>query len=454
MTIHFIAIGGSVMHNLAIALKQEGYQITGSDDEIYDPARSQLQQYDLLPPEIGWFPEKITAQTDAVILGMHARKDNPELLKAKELGIRVYSYPEYIYQHSRHKQRVVITGSHGKTTVTAMVMHILNYYNRKFDYLLGAYLDGFETTVRLSQEAPTIIIEGDEYTTSPLDLTPKFLHYQHHIVLITGIAWDHINVYPDFDDYLKQFENLANSSIKGHSIIYCEEDNLAMTVSEMVADEDVMRIKYGTHPHKIRNGTTYLKTNQGEVALQVFGEHNMQNLSGAMAICKKLGITDDMFYKAITSYKGAAKRMECIAKTDNQLVFKDFAHAPSKVKATVKSVKMQYPNRTLIACTELHTFSSLNKDFLPNYEEALYNADIPIVYFNPKTLEHKRLDPITEADIREAFAQDNLRIFTDSDELRQFILTEAQPNRNVLLMSSGTFDGIDYQEFADEIIRH
>ncbi len=451
-TIHFIAIGGSVMHNLAIALHQTGYQITGSDDEIYDPAKSRLQKYGLLPDQIGWFPDKITPQTDAVILGMHARKNNPELLKAKELGLKVYSYPEYIYEYSKHKQRIVIAGSHGKTTTTAMIMHVLNYYGKKFDYLLGAYLEGFETTVRLSEDAPTILIEGDEYTTSPLDLTPKFLHYQHHIALITGIAWDHINVYPSFDEYLKQFENLANSSIKGTTLVYCEEDNLAMTVSEMVADEDVTRIKYGTHPHKIKAGITYLKTEFGEIALQVFGEHNMQNLNGAKAICKKLGITDAMFYEAISSFMGASKRLERIAETNKMLIFKDFAHAPSKVRATVQSVKQQFPDRKLIACAELHTFSSLNKNFLTHYKNALQKADVPVVYFNPQTIEHKQLTPISEQDVKQAFVSPNLQVFTDSMAFREFVLAQVEPNTNVLLMSSGTFDGIDYQEFTNQLI--
>jgi UDP-N-acetylmuramate: L-alanyl-gamma-D-glutamyl-meso-diaminopimelate ligase len=450
--VHFIAIGGSVMHNLALALHRQGYQITGSDDEIYEPAQSRLKNVGLLPAEIGWFPEKIHADLDAVILGMHARKDNPELAKAQELGLPIYSYPEYIYQQSLNKQRVVIAGSHGKTTITSMILHALRLNNRKFDYLVGAQLEGFDTMVKLSADAPLIVVEGDEYPASPTDLVPKFLHYHPHVALISGIAWDHFNVFPTWEGYVKQFEKLADSLSKSGILIFDETDDMLDVIGKNERT-DVRPVPYAAHPHKIVNGQTFLTTQAyGEVPLLVFGEHNMKNISGALAICEEIGLTQEQFYRAIQTFKGAALRMETLAKNANSAMFKDFAHAPSKVEATTKAAKSQFPNRKLVACVELHTFSSLNKNFMGQYAHKLDAADVAVVYYNPHTLEHKRLEAITPDDVKAAFGLDSLQVFTNQDALKTFLLSQKWHNQNLLMMSSGTFGGLDLKALAAEII--
>ncbi|MCF0049438.1 Mur ligase domain-containing protein [Dyadobacter sp. LJ53] len=450
--IHFISIGGSVMHNLAIVLHLKGFIITGSDDEIYEPSVSRLAKYDLLPTVTGWFPEKITADLSAVILGMHARQDNPELAKAKELGIKVYSYPEYIFEQSQNKQRVVIAGSHGKTTITSMILHVLNYNKRVFNYLVGAQIEGFDNMVKLSEEAPLIVIEGDEYFTSPLDPTPKFMHYQPHIALISGIAWDHFNVFPTWESYVKQFELLADSLPKAGGIIFDETDDMLNVIGQKERT-DVVSTPYHAHPYKIEDGRTILVTPDGkEVSVLVFGNHNMKNISGAYAVCERLGITDDQFYEAIQSFKGASKRLELLGKTDTVSIYRDFAHAPSKVEATTAALKEQYPDRTLVACAELHTFSSLNKDFLSQYRRKLKSADVAVVYFNPVTVEHKRLEPISEDDIRTAFKREDLHVFTDSAKMVEFLKLQTWENANLLLMTSGTFGDLDLKALADTLL--
>jgi UDP-N-acetylmuramate: L-alanyl-gamma-D-glutamyl-meso-diaminopimelate ligase len=441
------------MHNLAIALHQKGYLITGSDDEIYEPSVSRLAQHNLLPSEMGWFPEKITADLESVILGMHAREDNPELKKAQELGIKVYSYPEYIFEQSVDKQRVVIAGSHGKTTITSMILHVLNFNKRVFNYLVGAQIEGFENMVKLSDDAPVIVIEGDEYFTSPLDKTPKFMHYQPHMVLISGIAWDHFNVFPTWESYVKQFELLADSIPKAGAIVFDQTDDMLDVIGQKERP-DVVSIPYEAHPYKIENGKTFLVTaDQGDIPILVFGEHNMKNISGAKAICERLGLTDEAFYNAIQSFKGASKRMELLGSNKNINIYRDFAHAPSKVEATTAAVKAQFPDRKLIACAELHTFSSLNKTFLKQYRRKLNAADIAIVYYNPLTIEHKRLEPISESDIREAFKREDLNVFTDSKKLTDFLETQDWKNSNLLLMSSGTFGEMDFKELSEKIIK-
>jgi UDP-N-acetylmuramate: L-alanyl-gamma-D-glutamyl-meso-diaminopimelate ligase len=451
--IHFISIGGSVMHNLAIALHQKGFIITGSDDEIYEPSVSRLSQHHLLPTEMGWFPEKITDDLEAIILGMHARGDNPELKKAQELGIKVYSYPEYIFEQSEDKQRVVIAGSHGKTTITSMVLHVLNVNKRVFNYLVGAQIEGFDNMVKLSDEAPLIVIEGDEYFTSPLDRTPKFMHYQPHIALISGIAWDHYNVFPTWESYVKQFELLADSIPKAGAIIFDQTDDMLDVIGQKERP-DVVSTPYEAHPYKIEDGHTFLITReQGDVPILVFGEHNMKNISGAKAVCERLGITDEAFYAAIQSFKGASKRMELLGSNETVNIYRDFAHAPSKVEATTDAVKAQFPDRKLIACAELHTFSSLNKTFLKQYRRKLNAADVAAVYFNPITVEHKRLEPITEEDIREAFKRDDLEVFTDSKVLAAFLEKQEWKNTNLLLMSSGTFGDLDTTSLVEHIIK-
>lgn len=448
--IHFIAIGGSAMHNLALALSQNGYQVSGSDDEIFEPSKTRLQKAGILPDAIGWFPEKINQNLDAVILGMHARQDNPELLKAQELGLKVYSYPEFIYEQSKDKQRIVICGSHGKTTITSMILHVLSYYKRKFDYLVGAQLEGFETMAKLSDDSPIIIIEGDEYLSSPIDLTPKFLHYKHHVALISGISWDHINVFPTFDEYVRQFENLADVSPKGGALIFNEDDDL-VTVICRKDREDVQQIEYKTPKYEIKNGITYLTKEDPVLPVQIFGKHNLNNLCGAKAVCLKIGITNSMFNEAIKSFKGASNRLETLVKNDKVTVFKDFAHAPSKLKATTAAVKEQFPKKELVAVLELHTFSSLNKNFLPQYKDCFEKADVPIVYYNPKTIEHKKLDPIKPDDITEAFNNKNLKVFTNSDELKKELLNKNWDNKILLLMTSGNFDGISLEDLVKEV---
>jgi UDP-N-acetylmuramate: L-alanyl-gamma-D-glutamyl-meso-diaminopimelate ligase len=450
--VHFIAIGGSVMHNLAIALHHKGYEVTGSDDEILEPSRGRLQQVGLLPPEIGWFPEKIHPGLEAVILGMHARMDNPELLRAQEFGIRIYSYPEYIYQQSVDKQRVVIAGSHGKTTITSMILHVLHFHGRKFDYLVGAKIEGFDTTVKLTEDAPIIIIEGDEYLSSPLDRQPKFLHYHHHIGLISGIAWDHINVYPTFEDYVRQFEEFADASPKGGVLIFDETDDLVAVICRKER-EDVASMEYTMHKHVIRNGQTYLITPDSvEVPVRVFGEHNMKNISGARTVLARIGIGDRRFYEAIQSFKGAANRLELLGESPYTTIYKDFAHAPSKLEATTQAVREQFPNRQLIACLELHTFSSLNKTFLNQYRDTFNEADESIVYYNPHTLAHKRLENLSEEDVRAAFNNPNLRVFTDSQALKAMLLQHQWKDKNLLLMSSGNFNGLDMKQLASEVL--
>lgn len=451
--IHFISIGGSVMHNLALALHQKGDIVTGSDDEIYDPARTRLQNAGILPQEMGWFPEKIHLELDAVILGMHARKDNPELLKAQELGLKIYSYPEYFYQESLNKHRVVIAGSHGKTSITSMILHVMKANHRKFDYLVGAQLEGFDTMVHIANDSPTLIVEGDEYPASPTDLVPKFKLYHPHIALISGIAWDHFNIYPTWEGYVQQFENLADDLPKSGVLIYDETDENLKVIGQKERD-GIRAVAYHAHPHKVENGQTSLTTlDFGDVPLLVFGEHNMKNISGAMAICEELGITAEEFYSAIQTFKGAANRLEVLAKNDHTIVYKDFAHAPSKVEATTQAAKNQFPDRKLIACTELHTFSSLNKKFLGQYKNKLQKADIAVVYFNPHTLEHKRLEAISVDEVKAAFEQENLQVFTDSEALASFLLSQDFQNANLLMMSSGTFGGIDLKEFAKKIIK-
>ncbi|MCF2500019.1 UDP-N-acetylmuramate--L-alanine ligase [Dyadobacter chenhuakuii] len=450
--IHFISIGGSVMHNLAIALHLKGFVVTGSDDEIYEPSASRLSKHELLPAVTGWFPEKITADLSAVILGMHARQDNPELAKAKELGIKVYSYPEYIFEQSVNKQRVVIAGSHGKTTITSMILHVLNHNKRVFNYLVGAQIEGFDNMVKLSEEAPLIVIEGDEYFTSPLDPTPKFMHYQPHIALISGIAWDHFNVFPTWESYVKQFELLADSLPKAGGIIFDETDDMLNVIGQKER-ADVVSTPYHAHPYKIEDGKTILITpDNKEVPVLVFGNHNMKNISGAYAVCERLGITDDEFYGAIQSFKGASKRLELLGKSETVNIYRDFAHAPSKVEATTAALKEQYPERTLVACAELHTFSSLNKAFLSQYRRKLKAADIAVVYYNPQTVEHKRLEPISEEDIRTAFKRDDLKVFTDSAEMVAFLKTLTWENANLLLMSSGTYGDLDLKALATELL--
>lgn len=441
---HFIAVGGAVMHNLALALVKKGYQVTGSDDEIYEPSKSRLEKAGILPEKYGWFEEKIHPDLDGIILGMHARIDNPELIKAQELGIPVYSFPEFIYNQSQNKTRVVIAGSHGKTSITSIILHVLKDQNVDFDYLVGAQIEGFDLMVRLSN-APIIIIEGDEYLTSPLDRTPKFFHYKHDVALVSGIAWDHFNVFPDFDEYKDQFRKFVDLTPADGTLIYCEADPLVKEIS-LDSPTKGKKIPYHAHPSEIKEGKTTLITDNGPVSIQIFGEHNLQNLQGALHVCDALGISSERFYESLQTFKGAAKRMELIKKKGNSHLFRDFAHAPSKLQATTNAVKNQFPQTKLIAVQELHTYSSLNKDFLPNYEGTMDLADVATVYLNPHAAAMKRLELMDEKTLREGFGRKDLILFTDSAKLKEFLLDQDYQNTNLLLMSSGNYDNMDLEE--------
>ncbi len=447
MKVHFIAIGGSAMHNLAIALYHKGYSITGSDDEIFEPSKSRLAACNILPATQGWDASRITPAIDAVILGMHAKSDNPELLRATELGIKIFSYPEYLYEQSKDKKRVVIGGSHGKTTITAMILHVLQQLSVNCDYMVGAQLEGFDVMVRLTEEAPLMIIEGDEYLTSPIDLRPKFHLYKPDIALLSGIAWDHINVFPTFENYADQFIIFINQISKGGTLIYCNEDEELKRICQ-VSRNDINIIPYGALPHEISNGVTRIQVNNAWVPLQIFGRHNLMNLNGARLVCRQLGIGDAEFYEAIQSFRGASKRLELIAKKESRVVYKDFAHAPSKVEATLKAVKEQFPGRRVVACLELHTYSSLNKEFLGHYKGTLDPADAAFVYFNSHALQVKRLPEITELQVKEGFCKAGMEVFTDSAKLIKRLFREEDPGTVLLMMSSGNYDGIDLKDFS------
>lgn len=451
MRIHFIAIGGSAMHNLAIALKQAGHIISGSDDEIFEPSKSRLQHFDLFPGQMGWHPESISHNLDAVILGMHAKADNPELLQAQQMGVQVFSYPEFLAQHAEHKQRIVIGGSHGKTTITSMVMHVMKQLRFDFDYLVGSKIKNFDVMVRLNDEAPTMIFEGDEYLSSPIDLRPKFHWYKPHIALISGIAWDHMNVFPTFENYLDQF-NLFIRGIEPNGVLIYSSDDEQLV--ELVKNNPAVNsIGYGVHPHVVKEGVTRLLTDNGEVAIGLFGRHNLQNLNGARLICQQVGISDRDFYDAIGNFEGAANRLEKVLDEKGMIYFKDFAHAPSKLKATIQAVRNQYPDRKLLACFELHTYSSLNKSFLSEYIHTLDLADMSCVYFNPHALTLKKLPMLMKRDVLSAFGRDDLHVFDQSSDVVDWIRKNKSENTVILMMSSGNFDGINHMELAKSLLQ-
>ena len=449
--IHFIAIGGSIMHSLAICLAKAGHKVSGSDDHFHEPSKSKLMELGLLPENEGWDANRIDSSLDFVILGMHAKANNPELLKAQELGVKVLSFPEYIYEASKNKQRLVIAGSHGKTSMTAIVMHVLQEIGRDFDYMVGARINGFDEQVKLS-DAPIIVIEGDEYLTSPLDPRPKFFHYKHDIVTVSGIAWDHYNVFPTLDNYISQFELLADSSADGSTLIYCQEDDLTTKVIGGKERPGVTTIPYKALDHVVRDGVTYLKLPDGEIKIEIFGYHNMQNLSGVKALLKEIGVTDDQFYKAITTFTGAGKRMEILGKSDSSIIYTDFAHAPSKLLATTSALKNQFPNRFLVACLELHTFSSLNKEFINQYKDTFNDSDEAIIFINPEAVKQKGLEPLTEADLRKAFNRKDIILFNDSAKLNDHLMQHSWANKNLILMSSGNFGGLNLQALKQHIL--
>ncbi|MGJ5643517.1 UDP-N-acetylmuramate--L-alanine ligase [Formosa sp. S-31] len=445
MNVHFIAIGGSAMHNLALALQQKGYQVTGSDDEIFEPSKSRLKSKGLLPEAFGWFPEKINSSLDAVVLGMHAKADNPELLKAQELGLKIYSYPEFLYEQSKHKTRVVIGGSHGKTTITSMILHVMNYHEREVDFMVGAQLDGFDVMVKLTEENDFIVLEGDEYLSSPIDRRPKFHLYKPNIALLSGIAWDHINVFPTYENYEEQFSIFVDSIVKGGSITYNAEDEAVTRVVGASANT-IRKLPYTTPEYTVEDGETLLETPEGPLPIEVFGAHNLNNLAGAKWICQHMGVDEDDFYEAIATFKGASKRLEKIAESNTSVAYKDFAHSPSKVQATTNAVKQQFENRTLVACLELHTYSSLNADFLKEYKSTLDAADVAVVFYSPHAVEIKKLDVVTKEQIAQAFERDDLLIYTNPDDFKAFLFAQDFKNKSLLLMSSGNYGGLNFDE--------
>lgn len=442
MNVHFIAIGGAAMHNLAIALKNKGYHVTGSDDAIYEPSLSRLKNLGILPETFGWFPEKINKNIDAVILGMHAKKDNPELLKAQELGLKIYSYPEFLLEQSKEKTRVVIAGSHGKTTITSMILHVLNFHHQDTDFMVGAQLEGFDCMVKISNDSDFMILEGDEYLSSPIDASPKFWHYHPNIALISGISWDHINVFKTFEEYLDAFRIFIKKITSGGILVYNEEDeNVVKLVEE--AENYFRKMPYKTPNYEIKNGKTSVETEMGNVPLKIFGKHNLLNLEGARLVCNQLGILDEDFYEAMMSFGGAAKRLEKVERTDNVIIYRDFAHAPSKVKATTEAFAEQFPNTKKFGFLELHTYSSLNPAFLPQYKNALEKLDEAVVFYDLEALKIKNMAPISPEFIKENFGKENLKVFTNANDLKVFWQNLDKTNAAFLMMSSGNFGGID-----------
>ena len=445
MNVHFIAIGGAAMHNLAIALHNKGYKVTGSDDTIFDPSKSRLEAKGLLPESFGWFPEKITSDVEAIVLGMHAKADNSELLKAQELGLKIYSYPEFLYEQSKNKTRVVIGGSHGKTTITSMILHVMHYHDRDVDYMVGAQLEGFDVMVKLTEDNDFIVLEGDEYLSSPIDRRPKFHLYKPNIALLSGIAWDHINVFPTYEKYVEQFSIFVDSIVRGGSINYNEEDAEVKRVVE-ASENQIRKLPYQTPEYTVENGETLLETPEGPMPIEVFGAHNLNNLAGAKWICQHMGIDEDYFYEAISTFKGASKRLEKIAESKTAVAYKDFAHSPSKVKATTEAVKAQYQDKELLACLELHTYSSLNAEFLKEYKGALDAADKAVVFYSPHAVEIKKLEEVSHQQIADAFERDDLIIYTNPQDFKNFLFSQNFENKALLLMSSGNYGGLDFDE--------
>lgn len=451
MRVHFIAIGGSAMHNLAIALCKKGYRVTGSDDEIFEPAKSRLERYGLLPEKIGWNPDLIDENVNAVILGMHAKEDNPELLKAKQLGLKIYSYPEYLYELSNSKIRIVVGGSHGKTSITAMILHALQALNIKTDYMVGAMLEGFEVMVKVEDDSKYMVLEGDEYLSSTLDRRPKFHLYKPDIAIINGIAWDHINVFPTFENYVEQFKIFADKIETGGRLIYFDKDENIRNIAAN-SREDIKKMPYEGLDFKVENGKTIVLNNGKEYPMLVFGRHNMINMNAAMLVCESLGVSSDRFLEVMQSFKGAAKRLELVACDDTKAIYTDFAHSPSKLKATIEAVKEQYPNRKLVACMELHTFSSLSKNFLEQYKDCMNGADVALVYYNHHAIELKRLEELSMELVAKAFGKEGLVVTTDSAEVERFVRQNAGDDTNILMMSSGNFGGVNIKQLAEDLI--
>jgi UDP-N-acetylmuramate: L-alanyl-gamma-D-glutamyl-meso-diaminopimelate ligase len=449
--IHFIAIGGAVMHNLAIALHKKGYVVTGSDDEIFEPSKSHLSKYSLLPDKEGWDPDRITRDLDTIILGMHAREDNPELIRARELGIKIISFPEYLYEQTKNKKRIVVAGSHGKTTTTAIIMHVFKTAGIKFDYMAGSMIDGYETMVVLSEDSEIAVFEGDEYLSSALDRRPKFHLFKPDIAILNGIAWDHMNVFPTFENYVEQFSVFISKISDGGCLIYFEDDPVVKRLA-LASGNSIKKIPYKVHGYFQNKAGFFAATHNRTIPLKIFGEHNMQNLMAAKEACMFAGIAEDIFYNAVQSFEGTSKRLQKLNENEKGVVYLDFAHAPSKVKATVEAVASRYPGREIIACLELHTYSSLNIGFLPQYFGTLDKASLPIIYYNPHALQLKKLPPLSADEVKNAFGEKNINVFDNSSEMFAFIQKHNFLNPVYLFMSSGDYDGCNLKELSEKLL--
>lgn len=447
MKVHFIAIGGSIMHSLAISLKKKGYIISGSDDKFFSPSKENLKNENLLF-KAGWFPEKITSDLDFVILGMHAKIDNPELIEARKKKIKIYSFPEYISLVSKNKKRVVVSGSHGKTTITTMIMHVLNAKNIKFDYLVGAKIKGFDNMVHLSDNE-IIVIEGDEYLSSKLDTRPKFLHYNPDLLILSGISWDHINVFPDSESYTNAFVSLLKSTSSKCKVFYASNDH---NIKKIIKHSSGFSKSYSLPDFSICNGNVLLRKNKSRYKLSIFGKHNLYNLEAARIICNELGVENEFFFQSIGSFLGAKNRLELLSIINSKsFIYRDFAHSPSKVSASVEALKDLFPKRKLISCLELHTFSSLTLDFLSHYKNAFKRSNYVWVFFSPKEIEGKGLHVFSKKDILSLINHNNIRVFDDVDELGQAIHETLWVNTNLLLMSSGHFQGLDFKKIIHSL---
>ena len=449
MKVHFIAIGGSAMHNLAIALSRKGIEVTGSDDEIFEPSKSRLAKQGILPEIIGWNPELIEDNLDAVILGMHAREDNPELLAAKNKAIPIYSYPEYLYEQSKAKKRIVIGGSHGKTTITSMLLHVCKKQQLDVDYMVGAQLDGYDCMVKLTEDSEYMILEGDEYLSSPIDRRPKFHLYQPHVALISGIAWDHINVFPTFENYVEQFDIFCSIIERNGGLVYNNNDEEVKTIAEKYRGQLNLQ-PYVIPKFDVKKNGTIVSYNGQSYPLEIFGSHNLQNMMGAMHLAGHLGISNETFLASMFDFTGAGKRLQKVVENESFVMFKDFAHSPSKLKATTQAVKEQYASRKVIACMELHTFSSLRKDFLPFYQGCMSAADHALVYFSPEVVAHKKLEPLNIDEVQQAFGG-NVVVKNTTEDVLSYVGNLKIDNTVLLMMSSGNFDGIDYDALGSEL---
>lgn len=445
MRIHFIAIGGAIMHNLAIDLHKNGHTISGSDDQIFEPSFSKLKKYSLMPKNLGWNADFITDEIDLIILGMHAKEDNLELKKALELGLKIQSFPEFVASQITDKKRVAIAGSHGKTSTTAMLMHILKDNNFEFDYLVGSELPGYESMVKLSN-APLIVIEADEYLSSKLDQRPKFLWYKPQLSVITGIAWDHINVFPTFELYKKAFTDFIDSHQADSSIFFYQ------------FDEELSKI-INNSTYKCRPYTELTAKNQGQYSIVLdnneeeyyfpfFGNHFLQNASAAIHLAMELGLNQKDIYKALESFPGSAKRLELVWANDQLFIYRDFAHSPSKVMATIKAFSRQFKDYQVFFVFEPHTFSSQQIDFIQHYNKCFEDLNA-YIFMDKKAFALKNKPMLSGPDIENAFGTNS--ILNSATELMKEIRKSSQKSKKTVwvLMSSGNMGGF-FQEIKKD----